>query len=162
MPWSVARTLSNCESLAADNLKTQGFVIYLPRFLRPPKYDVAPLFPGYLFVEFVDRWHEIFRTHGIFGMLMAGEKPALVRDHEYENLRAKENQNGLIKTEILFPQKRRTRFRKGQLVNVVSGPLIGRQGTVAYMTGKERVSVLFDMLGRSTPVMLRADVLTVI
>jgi transcriptional antiterminator RfaH len=145
------------------SLQQQGFNTYLPKFMRetPRKRSnvEAVLFPGYLFVEFCERWQAIFNQQHVIGMLMAGEKPAPVRDFEIDHLRAKER-NGYVE----LPEKivQRTRFRKGQPVRVISGPLIGHDGIVKNMSGGERVKVLFQMLGRETPVMLRSDVLSVI
>ena len=72
--WYVAHTQPHAENKAAVHLGRQGFVTYLPRYLKRRRHarrvDVvsAPLFPRYLFVQIdtaVQRWRSIYSTFGV-------------------------------------------------------------------------------------------------
>ena len=66
--WYVAQTQPNAENKALAHLARQGFVTYLPRFLKRRRHarriDVvaAPLFPRYLFIAIdmsMQRWRSV-------------------------------------------------------------------------------------------------------
>jgi transcriptional antiterminator RfaH len=159
MVWSVAMTNPNCERIAVDNLLRQDFETYLPKFLCGPSKKETILFPGYLFVFIKKGWHAIFQTRGICHLLMSGEHPAEIKEVVVQEIKDKEGSDGFV----VLPENvvGQLRYRKGQVVSVKRGPLIGMNGIVASMAGGERVRVLFKMMGRSTPVIMRADELSV-
>jgi transcriptional antiterminator RfaH len=150
-------TNPNSEHIACTNLQRQNFEIYLPKFMRGKKEIV--LFPGYLFVFIKLGWHAIFGTRGVSCLLMAGERPAIVKTTVVDEIRSREDNAGhvILPETLVHP----TRYRKGQVVSVKSGPLVGMNGIVASMAGGERVRVLFKMMGRATPVIMRADELAI-
>lgn len=155
--WAVATTFSNSEDRAVDHLVRQNFQTYLPKFLNGRSKKPTVLFPGYLFVRLQDHWRSIFGTRGIIGLIMLGENPAIVQEKVVDDIQSRER-NGFV----ILPEHVRTRFRKGKKVTVKCGPLYGLVGVVQHTTGTERVRVLFQLLGRATPVTMRADELSVV
>ena len=147
MFWSVVQTQPTAEQRALWHLKFQGFTTYAPRekitrIIRNRKVQCSRwLFPRYVFVWIIDRWHELFSTIGISRVLMTGEQIAQVPAKWVEQIRAREY-NGLI----TLPKPKR--FRHGQRVTVTGGILQGQRGLYQGMTTGEREIVLLEALGR--------------
>lgn len=136
--WSVAVTAPNCEHKAVLNLERQGFTTYLPRMRE--RHKIAPLFPRYLFVDIIDRWHNILGTIGINGLLMNGEKPANLKNQVIDHIRAQENSDGVI-------DLRREHFKKGQKLRVLKGWARDQIVIYAGMDAHYREVVLMHILG---------------
>lgn len=73
-PWYVAQTLHHREKLAELHLNAQGFRTFFPCFRKTVRHArqlrnvIAPVFPGYIFVNFNrerDRWRSINGTLGV-------------------------------------------------------------------------------------------------
>lgn len=145
--WAVAQAVPGTESRALQDLQALDFTAYLPLAsvlrLDGRGRRVVALFPGYLFFEIKDLWEEAFRARRLRGVL--GRVPAGV----VEGLRQRERPDGLVWVDP--PGTRR--WKRGQRVRARSGPMVGLEGAVAWC-GRERVRVLFDFLGRQTPVSL--------
>ena len=76
--WYVVQTGPSKEFVAANNLASQNFNIYLPQLKRNitrfncKQTTVKPLFPGYLFVfidYLKDNWSKINYTRGVKNLL---------------------------------------------------------------------------------------------
>jgi transcription antitermination factor NusG len=93
--WSVARTLPQLETFAAERLMGGGFEVFLP--LVQTKRASQPLFSGYLFVRIVDRWRSIISTFGVLWLVRVGDCPARCPDREIEALKAMIDGHGYIK-----------------------------------------------------------------
>lgn len=152
--WYVAQTQTHAEERARLNLQRQGFRTYLPRYHRERRHarrrDVvrAPLFPGYIFVQFdIDAapWRSINGTFGVARLICHGERPAAVPEGIVEELAARENHEGLIP---LQPR----RFKKGESLRIVSGALADCLGLFEAMADRDRVILLLDLLGRKVRV----------
>lgn len=115
------------------------------------------LFPGYIFVCLGDKHREVLDTPGISGVLMSGEKPAKVSKAIIDVFRSQEDEDGFITINI----EQRRRFRKGQMVRVKNGPLLGVSGIVANIIGQDNVRVLFNLFGRKTPATVSESELSV-
>jgi transcriptional antiterminator RfaH len=109
-----------------------------------------PLFPGYIFARVTrDNWRPLASTKDVRQVLMSGEHPARIGDHEIEQLRSLENDQGYIEPEFASPPQ----FRRGQAVEAKRGIFKDKFGQfvgLADHRGGHRVRVLFDMLGRAT------------
>lgn len=152
--WYVAHTQTHGEQRACLNLERQGFRTYLPRYRRERRHarrrDVvrAPLFPGYIFVQFDAGnapWHSINGTFGVKYLICYGERPAAVPDGVVEEIAAREKEDGLI---VLQPKQ----FRKGEALRLVSGALADCLGFFERMADRDRVVLLLDLLGRKVRV----------
>lgn len=148
--WYVAQTQVRAEERARLNLERQGFQAYLPCYHRERRHarrcDIvrAPLFPGYLFVQFdleSAPWRAINGTFGVSHLVCLGERPAAVPDGVVEAIATRENAEGLI---VLQPR----RFKKGEALRIVTGALADCRGFFERMADRDRVVLLLDLLGR--------------
>jgi transcription antitermination factor NusG len=145
--WSVAQCETHREPVAAQFLKAGGFECYFPRIKIQQR--VAPLFPGYVFVQIVDRWWSISNTVGVIRLLNSGDRPARLRDEIVNSIKAKER-NGLVK----LPQ--RPGLKVGDKIRIIRGSFEGHLGIYAGMSGKARERILLELLGRHVTVELSA------
>ena len=144
--WAVARLEPHRERLALHCLSLSGFVMYLPRLrerrIRAGRKTevLAPLFPGYCFLTIEAQWHAARWSIGVLGLIMSGERPAVVADSIIQDIRARER-NGAVEL------PRRDGFKIGDQVRVLAGPLQGHLGLYHGQRPHERVLVLLALLG---------------
>ena len=154
MPWIVLRTKPHRERWAAENVDRQDFPHYLPCTLETLKAPLRlkvtrPLFPGFLFVRIESRWYCLLSTFGVIGAVMRGEQPDVMPDPAIYQLQMRENRDGYID---LPPAPKRVRVNKE--ARVERGVLAGRTGLVTGMSDKDRIKVMFDVLGRKTEILV--------
>jgi len=161
--WHVVQSQPNAELKAVAHLNRQGFITYLPRYLKRRRHarriDViaAPLFPRYLFIAIdttAQRWRSINSTIGVSHLVCNGEEPAAVTDNVIKALQRSEDENGLIHLPA------RPRFVAGEKVLIADGAFVGCVGLFEGMRDIERVSVLLDLLGRKVRVVLDAELIS--
>ena len=152
--WYVVQSQPNAEAKAVAHLERQGFVTYLPRFLKRRRHArrietvAAPLFPRYLFVGIdinVQRWRSIFSTIGVSRLVCQGNLPTAVADRVIESLKARE-ENGFVHLEL------RPNFRPGDKIRVLDGAFADCLGLYEGMKDSDRVAILLDLLGRKVRV----------
>jgi transcription elongation factor/antiterminator RfaH len=151
--WGVVRTMTAQEDCARLHCARQDFETFLPKFRsyvlskggRRPV--VRCLFPGYLFVKIVDHWYSLRGTRGVIDVLRDGDKPAAVPESEIHYLRERYGESGAYEITA-------SRFRSGQSVRAVSGVWRDNVGTFESLGARDRVHVLFEMMGRKVPVEL--------
>jgi len=160
--WFVVHTQPNGETRALDNLLRQGFEPYLPclivkrRHARKVERVRRPLFPRYMFVRFdpdETRWRAINGTFGVSHLVTDGGTPAAVPFGIVEDIRAHEDDNGVIG---LAPPA----FRPGQALEILDGPMASRTGQFLNMPDRDRVILLLDLLGRSVRVTVPREAVT--
>jgi transcriptional antiterminator RfaH len=158
--WYVVQTQTNGEAKAVENLRRQGFEIYLPRYLkrrrhaRKVDFIAKPLFPRYLFVAIdmeTQRWRSIQSTSGVSRLVTNGDEPAAVPQGVVRALRAREDAKGFVKLDAA------PAFAPGDKVRVLAGAFIDNAGLFNGMADHDRVSILLEMLGRQVRVVLDAD-----
>ena len=156
--WYLVYTKPRQETLAQANLERQGYGVYLPkvRLMRRHRGHqeavVEPLFPRYLFIHLDtqnDNWGPIRSTFGVASLVRFGAEPAQVPDALVAHLKAQEGQEGLH--EWAEPK-----MKVGDRVQVAEGPLKGFEGILLANSGKERVMILLDMLGKEVRTHLEA------
>ena len=149
--WIVAHCHANAEIKAEAHFKRQGFEVYLPkikttrRHARRIETVVRPLFPRYLFIGFDENsthWRPICSTVGISHLLTAGERPLVAPAWVIEQLRQREDKNGLFSGAGEKP------FNKGDPIKFNSGPLAEHSGIIEHLNDNQRVSVLLEIMGR--------------
>jgi transcription elongation factor/antiterminator RfaH len=152
--WVAVKTKSQKEQWAAENVANQGFESYLPLTvapLKPTKRGIIPkpqcLFPRYLFVQTEGPWRFLLGTRGIMSVIMCGQRPAVMLPREIDELRARENAEGLI----VLADKAQFRFNNGDKVRINEGVFSTYEG-IYDRDPQNRVSVLLNMLGRRQPV----------
>lgn len=158
--WYVVQTQPNAEGKAVAHLGRQGFVTYLPRYLKRRRHArrvevvTAPLFPRYLFVEIdmaIQRWRSIYSTVGVSRLVCAGDVPTPVPGHVVAMLKDREDAAGFIQLD------RRPQFRVGDKIRVREGLFSDCLGLYDGMPDRDRVAVLLDLLGRKVRVLLDAE-----
>ena len=158
--WYVVQTQVNCEAKAARNLISQGYEVYLPRYLkrrrhaRKVDFAVKPLFPRYLFIAIdmaTQRWRSIQSTFCVSRLVSNGDDPATVPADIVIALKQREDERGFIGMDTRSP------FAPGDKVRVLAGAFLDCAGLFNEVADRDRVSILLDMLGRQVRVLLEAD-----
>ena len=160
MSWLVVRTQPNREAWAGDNITRQGYTYYLPRFketvfaktMRKQVTRIRALFPSYLFVNTDGPWRWLTGTFGVSTLIFNGEAPALVSSRIIDDLKAREDDDGLVILPGDPRLKHKSRFTPGQLVKATEGPFIGFTGIHEGTSAHERERILLDLLGRKVSV----------
>lgn len=152
--WFVAYTEVTGETRAVRHLRNQGFETFLPRYRKLRRHArrvetiLAPLFPRYVFVKLDldrDRWRAVNGTRGVQRLVSWGELPAAVPEGVIEEIAADADSEGVV---ALDPD----RFRKGDKLRIIDGPLADVTGFFEEMADSRRVTLLLDVLGRAVRV----------
>jgi transcriptional antiterminator RfaH len=155
--WHVVQSHSHSETKAQAHLERQGFATYLPRYLKRRRHArrtetvAAPLYPGYLFVNFdpaIHRWRSIHSTIGVTRLVCNGEAPAAIDCSVIDALKAREDAKGFIVLDT------RPRFAAGDRVRVAEGVFCDCLGLFEGLSDSDRVAILLDLLGRKVRVVL--------
>ena len=148
--WAAAQLQPQRDQLALHCLKLFGFEIYAPRLrdqrtIRGCKVIKTPLlFPGYVFVLIELQWSQARWSPGVVRLVMDGITPAVVPDTVVTSLKAREV-NGLI--ELPPPP----RFRRGDRVRVLHGPLAGQRRIVRRHETARAGRGVADVAGQFAP-----------
>lgn len=152
MTWYVVHTQPSKELLAKQNLESQGYAAYLPRFqkisrhARQFKQVLAPLFPRYLFVGFdadSTSWRSITGTRGVSYLLMSQDtKPAQVPSHVIEHLKSQEIKEGIVPIQSLHA------FTQGEKVRILEGVFKDHLAICGAFDDHNRVQLLLSFIGR--------------
>ena len=141
--------MANAERTAAENLRNQGFEVYLPMALvmnrRTKRPEGRPLFARYLFIRMnlsSDQWRAVFSTRGVSSLICtAGGNPVPAGDEHLDRIRVREV-NGMIDLVEVRPDRR---FNAGERVRIDDGEL---EGVFCEVIDKNRVRVLMSFMGR--------------
>jgi transcriptional antiterminator NusG len=155
--WYAVHTRYHHERTARKELEAQQFEVYLPEYRalsrrKDRKKEIRrPLFPGYVFVHTPlsgGRRIAVLQTKGVVRIIGAGYQPVPVPDHELESVRIL-----LSNSPDAGPCPA---AGKGQLVQVMEGPLRGVVGTVEA-TKKRKIVVSVELVGRAVSATLDTD-----
>lgn len=155
--WYVAETEPRKEMIAIQHLEQQSFDCFCPRLQKVRRHArrietvLAPLFPGYVFVNFdADRvgWRAINGTRGV-RRLLTSERLAPLPMPEEAMASLLEKYDG--RAEGPEPD-----FQAGDSVLIVSGPFAEQYATIESLDDKGRVRLLFALLGGGARVNLDA------
>jgi transcriptional antiterminator RfaH len=137
--WYVVQTQVNGEAKAAENLRRQGYEIYLPRYMFVA-IDIA-----------TQRWRSVQSTVGVSRLVTNGDSPAVVPEGVVRALKAREDAKGFVSMDAA------PAFAPGDKVRVRGGAFMDNAGLFNGLADHDRVSILLDMLGRKVRVLLDAD-----
>ena len=153
--WCAVQTHARAEDKAAFHLGRQGYTVFLPKHLKRRRHArrvdwvPAPLFPRYLFVA-IDpdaiRWWSIRSTVGVSGLVTFGSGPAEVPPEIIREIKARQDEKGLIKL------AGGCGFKAGDRVRIVDGPFTDLEGLFECASDEMRVVVLLDLMGRKVKV----------
>jgi transcriptional antiterminator NusG len=147
--WYVLHTKSRFENVVKDGLIKKSFEAFLPKIkVKSKRKDrklmiQVPLFPGYLFVrsDLNPPEHlEILKTVGVVRFVGNKSGPLSVFEETIESLKIMVMGREEIITGF--------RFKKGDKIIVVSGPLVGITGQFVQYRGQGRVVVDINALGQ--------------
>ena len=145
------------ERVALDNLSRQAYQTFLPlirlRRKRQRRYVwvTEPMFPRYLFINLSDEsdnWGPIRSTIGVAGLVRFGGRPARVPDNLVSALQS--NEAGVW--EMPTPD-----LKSGDRVRICEGPMAGYEGIFQSRSGKERVTLLLDVVSQAARVEVALD-----
>lgn len=150
--WYLVYCKPRQESTAQRHLTRQGYTTYLPlmrerrRRLARRVAVVAPMFPRYLFIRLnreTDNWAPIRSTIGVVSVVRFGQAAAAVPDDLIALFRQREDAEGI-------QQLPAEEFRQGTKVRITDGGFAGYEGIFLAHSGRDRVTVLLEVLGRHT------------
>jgi transcriptional antiterminator RfaH len=158
--WYLVYSKPRQETVARENLGRQGYETYLPLIRKASRRlgrritAIAPMFPRYLFIRLdtqTDNWGPIRSTLGVVSIVRFGYLPAQVPDGLVGALRSREDAQGVQ------PAPTADQIKPGSRVRVAQGSFIGYEGVFVAKTGKERVVVLLDIMGKTARTALDSD-----
>lgn len=153
--WYLLQTRARQEFIAEENLARQEYRVYLPvikqaRKIRSKWQDITePFFPGYLFIHLdmeTQNTSPIRSTRGVLKLVKFGDETPLVPDDLVEGLRTR-----LLES---ADEKLSLPFTEGEKVLITDGCFSGLQAIFQCETGRERVVLLLEMLGKINRIVL--------
>ena len=139
------------EIYAKRHCDRQGFSTFLP-LIEVSMSKVAALFPGYIFVK-IDQttpWLTLNNTYGVQRVVTFGEYPSKVDPKFIRDMRVAMGKNGAIERVV-------TNLTKGDSVLVKVGVMRDHYGIYQGMTARQRLRVLFNLLGRTVEIEVKAS-----
>jgi transcription antitermination factor NusG len=146
--WYAIRVKSRSEKKVFADLLELGIEAYLPlqRKLRQwsdrKKWVEMPLISGYVFVYISRKEYEtVLRIYNVVCYVYFEGKAAIIRDEDINLLKRMLGQ-AEIELEITVEE-----LKPGQMVEIVTGPLIGVVGELIDFKGKNKVALRIPPLG---------------
>jgi transcription antitermination factor NusG len=146
--WYAIRVKSRSEKKVYSDLIEQGIEAYLPlqRKLRQwsdrKKWVEMPLISGYVFVYISRKEYEIvLRIYNVVCYIYFEGKAAVIRDEDINLLKRMLGETE-VNLEITVEE-----LKPGQMVEIISGPLIGVIGELIDFKGKNKVALRIPPLG---------------
>lgn len=148
--WYAIYTRSRAEKKVQLELELQGIENYLPmqRKLRTwsdrKKWVDVPLISGYVFV-YIDRreYEMVLKTPNVVTYVRSEGKAAIIPEREIDTIKL------LLREKEISVEISNQLFKKGDLIEVISGPLIGMRGKLVTLKGKKRVAIEIVQLNLS-------------
>jgi transcription antitermination factor NusG len=151
--WHALYVKSRAEKKAQLDLQAQGIETYLPvqRKLRQwsdrKKWVEMPLIAGYLFVKICRKeYDQVLQSNNVVSYVRFEGKAAIVPDDQIDYLKLMLSQQD---NEVEVTHEK---LKRGQIIEVVAGPLIGLKGKLQKIKGKNKVAIELIQLGCSAMV----------
>lgn len=148
--WYAVCIKSRAEKKAEAELQFKKIECFLPlqRKLRQwsdrKKWVEMPLIPGYLFVRTSNKDHnKVMQSNYIVSYVRFEGKSAIIPCNQIEYLKL------MLKQDEAEIEITRENFEPGQLIEVIAGPLIGLQGKLVSINGKNKLAIELLQLGYS-------------
>jgi transcription elongation factor/antiterminator RfaH len=146
--WYVVHTQPHREFRAENQLGTQGFRTFLPRYRKTVRHARklmtvnAPFFNRYLFIALDlsrDQWRSVNGTIGVTSLITHGMLPAAVPEGVVESLISISDADGFVNPS--------DGLQLGEQVRILTGPFAEKVGELVRFDGARRVRVLLELLG---------------
>ena len=153
--WFVAQYKANSFFIAKKNLEKQGLKTFLPLIQITGRNKTrftsqfTPLFPGYIFIFFngsFHRWEAINNTIGLSRLITSNKIPQKLPDDFINNLKKRCS----IEGHLILGKSLKT----GDKAEIMKGPFTSMVGSIENIDPRDRVTILFDILGRKTKTIL--------
>ena len=151
MNWYLLQTKPHAHATACENLRRQGFSVFLPLINKTANKNgrfldfKAPLFPGYLFMGTSSDpipWKSVNGTRGVSNAVTLDGVYRSVNAHIIGGLQSRCDKDGVIQSlnDIVL----------GDLVKIERGPFAEFICTVEQIKNDQRAWVLIDLLKQQT------------
>ena len=151
MNWYLLQTKPNAHVTACENLKRQGFDVFVPFIVKTTKKNgkfldiTVPLFPGYLFMGTSSDpipWKSVNGTRGISKAVTLDGVYRSVSAHIIEGLQHRCDERGVFKS--------LNDIDLGDLAKIERGPFSEFVCTIEQIKDDQRAWVLIDLLHQKT------------
>lgn len=142
--WYVVQTRPRQVRRAEENLRNQGYTIYIPEWGVEKIYRnkrvkrSEPLFPNYIFIRLqvgADDWSPIRSTRGVQRLVAFGSEPVPVADGVIEQIRKR-----------VGDAQQKSALSHGDRVEITNGAFRGLEAVFDSFDGDERVVLLLRIL----------------
>jgi transcriptional antiterminator RfaH len=147
--WYAVYTNPRAEKQVHKRLLESGIEVFLPlqkairQWSDRKKVIDKPLISSYVFVKTTPKYFPVvFKTFGVVKLITFEGKPVAIPQKQIDNLRLIVNSDAEI-------ELTGENFEKGDIVEVISGSLIGLTGELIKFGGKKRVLVRIDRLDQN-------------
>jgi len=156
--WHAVYIKSRAEKKAQTELLIKEVETFLPlqRKLRQwsdrKKWVEMPLIPGYIFVKISPKQYDlVLQSNYIVSYVRFEGKAATIPENQIDFLKL------MLKQANLDIEISRESFEPGQTIEVIAGPLIGIQGKLIKISGKNKVAIELEQLGYSALVEINTN-----
>ena len=144
--WHIFYLRPRTEKLVCRDLTGLNYEVFFPVVPsirvwknRQKKKVELPLFPNYLFVyTFEHELYDIKRLPRVVTFVSHGGRPSTLSVKEIEAVKRMLGLEAAISVE--------TKFCKGELVRIISGPLAGYEGVLVRQNGKNRFGIQLEAI----------------
>ena len=161
--WHVVYTRSRAEKKVFTELTQKGVECFLPlqKKLRQwkdrKKWVEMPLMTGYCFVCITRKeYDEVLRTDNVVCYITFEGKAAVIPEKQIDALKQLTKQNDF---EVTVSKEN---FEPGKQVEVIEGPLIGLQGELVEVRGKNKFILRLTQIENTFTIEIPASYLTAV
>ncbi len=156
--WFAIRTKPRDEIKARDQLRLQGFEVYLPlvntriSHARKVSWQPRAFFVGYLFMHLSkdeQRWTSIRSTIGVLAPVSFGLFYPPIPEAAILMLQGRHDEQGFVSVEV----KPESPFKVGEQVRLNEGALKGFDAVFLEMRGEDRALILLDWMNKKMRVL---------
>jgi transcription antitermination factor NusG len=147
--WFAVRTRYKDEKMAFKQLQLNGISAYLPikklarRYGRKLRHVELPLINSFVFVKiFKNQYHLVLQTQYTTGFLKFGNNLLSIPENEIQLIKRLLHED--IDLEVVPIS-----LEKGDIVEVVTGPLLGLRGRLLHSQGKGKMLVDLNNFGHA-------------
>ncbi|MGB0836882.1 MAG: UpxY family transcription antiterminator [Flavobacteriaceae bacterium] len=149
--WFAVYTSPRTEQKVAERLEKEGYEVYLPlvttlrQWSDRKKKVKIPLINSYVFVRTTYKdLRGTLNVMGVVTILKYLKEPAIIKDHEINNMRVLLNQDD---AESSFERFDSRDIKKGAPVEILNGPFKGLKAEYIQHQGKYSVALRTEALG---------------